>query len=207
MKNWIHHPAHTHSQMPAHLFDPTVNELATIVEEGARANARNTTRFIEPAEGTLRRAITKRHHLIFGRRGSGKSSLLFKSADTLKAGGRPIAYVDLEAYKGHHYPDLLISALIATLLTFSGWLDDAKLSAEFARTWRTAWLWKTRTTKRQQKEDLSASLQSIIADLRAQLHVADGAAMVSKNTRGDKSSESIDAKVKNCRRSTSHGRC
>ena len=86
--------------MPAHLFDPTVNELATIVEEGARANARNTTRFIESAEGTLRRAITKRHHLIFGRRGSGKSSLLFKSADTLKAGGRPIAYVDLEAYKG-----------------------------------------------------------------------------------------------------------
>jgi hypothetical protein len=42
--------------MQAPIFDKAVEKLATVLEEGARANARSTTRFIEPAAGTLRRA-------------------------------------------------------------------------------------------------------------------------------------------------------
>ena len=90
--------------MGALVFHPNIQTLTTILEEGARANARSTGRFIEPTEGTLRRATSRRHHIVFGRRGSGKSSLLFKSAETLSADGRPMAYVDLEPFQGSPLP-------------------------------------------------------------------------------------------------------
>lgn len=51
----------------------------TLVEEAARSTKQGVIHFIEPAPGTLRRAISKRHHIVFGKRGSGKSSLLQKA--------------------------------------------------------------------------------------------------------------------------------
>lgn len=49
-----------------------MGELLSRVEEAARSTEEGIKRFIEPAQGTLRRATTKRHHISFGRRGSGK---------------------------------------------------------------------------------------------------------------------------------------
>lgn len=76
-----------------------VAKLVTLVEEAARSTEEGIKRFVEPAQGTLSRAVNKRHHMIFGRRGSGKSSLLRKAAADLTVDRRPIAYVDLEAFK------------------------------------------------------------------------------------------------------------
>ena len=98
-----------------------VHRLVTLVEEATRSTEEGVKRFVEPAQGTLRRAINKRHHIVFGRRGSGKSSLLRKAAADLTVDRRPIAYVDLEIFKGHTYPDVLISILISTLKEFNGW--------------------------------------------------------------------------------------
>jgi hypothetical protein len=50
-----------------------INSLATLVEEVARSTKEGVKRFIEPASGTLRRAVSRRHHIVFGRRGSGKT--------------------------------------------------------------------------------------------------------------------------------------
>lgn len=68
---------------------------------------------------------SRRHHIIFGRRGSGKTSLLKKAASDLTLDRRPIAYVDLESFKGHPYPDVLLSILIKTFSEFSHWLETA----------------------------------------------------------------------------------
>ena len=104
---------------------PEVSVLVTKVEEAARATEEGVKHFIEPAPGTLKRAVSKRHHIVFGRRGSGKSSLLRKAAADLTVDRRPIAYVNLEAFKGHSYPDVLLSILIATFREFKKWLDTA----------------------------------------------------------------------------------
>ena len=56
-----------------------MEELMTLVEEAARSTEEGVKHFIEPAPGTLRRATAKRHHIIFGRRGSGKSRDIVKS--------------------------------------------------------------------------------------------------------------------------------
>src|SRR5690606_12975707 len=68
------------------------------------------------------------HHLVFGRRGSGKSSLLRKATQDLTVDRRPIAFVDLESFKGHEYPDVLISVLIETFSKFSDWLETAAIA-------------------------------------------------------------------------------
>src|SRR5438046_367480 len=97
------------------LVSAEMSRLLTVVEEATRSTAESVQYFVEPAENALNRATSKRHHLVFGRRGSGKSSLLRKAAANLTRDRRPMAWVDLEPFKGHSYPDLLISVLIKTM--------------------------------------------------------------------------------------------
>src|SRR6266542_819187 len=93
------------------LLQANVSRLGIAVEEAARAANTAKPRFVEPAQGTLDRAKSRRHHIVFGRRGSGKTSLLAKAASELTIDRRPIAFVDLEPFKGHMYPDVLLSVL------------------------------------------------------------------------------------------------
>lgn len=101
----------------AAIFTPEVQSLMTLVEESTRSTKEAVRYFVQPGEGILDRAKSRRHQIVFGRRGSGKSSLLSKIyADQLVA-RKPSALVDLEAFKGHSYPDVLVSVLIKTFLS------------------------------------------------------------------------------------------
>ena len=60
-----------------------MQKLSTTVEEATRSTEEGVKYFVEPAGGSLRRAVSRRHHIVFGRRGSGKSSLLRKAAADL----------------------------------------------------------------------------------------------------------------------------
>jgi hypothetical protein len=91
-----------------------MKNLDLAIEEATRATRVRLKHFIEPGEGTLRRATSRRHHIVFGRRGSGKSSLLRESAAHLTVDRRPIAFVDLEPFKSLSYPDLLLSGILRT---------------------------------------------------------------------------------------------
>jgi hypothetical protein len=110
------------------LNSQNLQTLVTKVEEAARSSEEGVKHFIEPARGTLRRAVNRRHHIVFGRRGSGKSSLLRKGGADLTTGRRPIAYVNLEAFKGHSYPDVLLSVLISTFQEFKQWIETAAVN-------------------------------------------------------------------------------
>ena len=115
------------SRVSGILDSPEVDRLVLLVEESARAANKENPRFIEPAQGTLDRAKSARHHIVFGRRGSGKTSLLSKAASDLTVERRPIAFIDLETFKGHSYPDVLISVLIKTLEEFKIWIETAAI--------------------------------------------------------------------------------
>lgn len=104
-----------------------IDELVLKMEEATRSTSEGVKRFIEPASGALTRAKSKRHHIVFGRRGSGKSSLLRKAEADLTIERRPIAYIDLETFKGHSYPDVLISVLIRSFEGFIIWLETAAI--------------------------------------------------------------------------------
>lgn len=161
------------------LLKKEINDLATIVEEGARANKGNIKRFSEPAEGTLRRALARRHHLIFGRRGSGKSSLLYKAASDLYDNDHPVAIVDLEPFKGHQYPDIIISTLIASLKRYSSWINQQIKKDSGSRIWYKPWARKYKPQTVSFKK-LKCSIDSEVEELIEQLYLSDDATLKKK---------------------------
>ncbi|MBN9382317.1 MAG: hypothetical protein J0H74_16225 [Chitinophagaceae bacterium] len=176
------------------IFDENVDKLVIALEEGTRAGKGNVPKFIEPAVGTLSRALSKRHHIIFGRRGSGKSSLLFKSADDLAKTGNPVAFIDLEPFKGHHYPDIIISVLIATFQKYSIWLTTEIEKDRGKRLWYTFFILKKYPENRSLKLTLQLEIDQTIIDLRAQLNLNNDAMLVQRVSEQNK--EANDSKFK-----------
>lgn len=146
-----------------------VQQLARIIEESTRSTQSGVKYFIEPAVGTLNRATTKRHHIIFGRRGSGKSSLLYKLRSDFSLDRRATAYVDLEEFKGHSYPDVLISVLIKTLTEFKTWFDSTAIKSSSSKSWWQK-LFGAAPTRTKLDTDQSGKISSEIADLIKELN-------------------------------------
>ncbi len=162
-----------------------MQRLLTLVEEATRSNTEGVQFFVEPAEGSLRRATSKRHHIIFGRRGSGKSSLLRKAAIDLTRERRPMAWVDLEPFKNHSYPDLLLRVLIKTFKEFGNWLETAAVApANKTSIWKRFFGGKpTRPPfNKAACNVLRLKIEQHIRDLGAQLHTADDIQVQTSNS-------------------------
>ena len=157
---------------PSLLNSPQVDELLVLCEEVMRATPEGARRFIEPAPGVLARAKSMQHNIIFGRRGSGKSTLLRKAAADLTIERRPIAFVDMETFKGHSYPDVLISVLIKSLMAFEEWMAGAAITpANKTSFWKK--LFGTSPNRppfnREATQNLKSQLSRLIRDLDGQL--------------------------------------
>ncbi|MFM8748093.1 MAG: hypothetical protein ACKOED_15710 [Aestuariivirga sp.] len=114
-----------------------VQALAKLIEEATRSSASGVKYFLEPAQGVLDRAMAKRHHIVFGRRGSGKSSLLHKIETEAAINRNPVVFVDMEEFKGHSYPDVLVSVLLKIMNGFDEWLSTTAVApANKANFWR-----------------------------------------------------------------------
>jgi hypothetical protein len=175
---------------------PEVAKLMTLVEEAARSTDEGIKRFVEPAQGTLSRASNKRHHMVFGRRGSGKSSLLRKAASDLTVDRRPIAYVDLEAFKAHSYPDVLLSVLISTFIEFEKWLRTAAIHpANKSSFWEKLFGSKPKRSafNRVDAMKLADRLKDEITTLEKQLHSADDIETVANTKNTGKQDSSMEA--------------
>lgn len=187
-----------HAERSEILFTAPVDALATLIEEVTRANTDSARRFIEPARGTLERAKSKRHHLIFGRRGSGKTSLLRKALADLALNRCPAAFVDLEAFKTHSYPDVLLSVLIETFRTFDNWLSTAG-SAPSTKTsfWKELFGSKPKVPplSKQGVLALRAKLSAHVQSLEEILHASDGAVIQKIETLGSENATTVDGKA------------
>lgn len=168
--------------------------LAILIKEATRSTEEGIKRFIEPSPGALRRATSKRHHIVFGRRGSGKSSLLRKAAADLTIDRRPIAYIDLETFKGHTYPNVLLSVLIKAFGEFAEWLETAAINpANKTSFWQK--LFGTQPKRapfnRKEAKALASALHRQVDQLNRQLYVADSIEM-HRITKNDQEATSQD---------------
>ena len=154
---------------------PEVEAFGIALEEAARASESSASRFVEPAKGTLSRTLSSRHHLIFGRRGSGKTSLLQKARADLLANRRPNAFIDMEKFKAHSYPDVLISVLIETFENVQGWLEEGAVAPASKKSFWQRVKPTRKPLKRSESELLAAELGGHITELHALLHAQDGA--------------------------------
>lgn len=181
------------------LSSHAVEALEISIEEATRSTEEGVKRFIEPAQGTLARSVAKRPHIVFGRRGSGKSSLLRKAVSDLTVDRRPIAFVDLESFKGHSYPDVLISILIQTLERFSQWLGTAAVNpANKTSFWQKLF---GATPKRPpfdkaRTKALSERLEKEIFDLKQVLLEEDSIATETRNISSENAERSIGGSAK-----------
>jgi len=180
------------------LTSAAVDKLVTLVEEATRATKDSPRRFIEPARGTLDRAKSRRHHIVFGRRGSGKTSLLRKAGADLTLRRTPVAFIDLEAFKGHTYPDVLISVLVETTTALDVWLGSAGSNpASKTSFWKRYFGKPDRPPLRRTKvKAVRDALQKNVQELSALLHAEDGAPQTARESSGVKSSTTSKGDLK-----------
>jgi Cdc6-like AAA superfamily ATPase len=96
-----------------------LGSLRKALAEAARTDESNAdqaiARFVELRPGLKDTLCARRHHLLAGRRGTGKSTLLHVVREQLRREGAPFAVIDMERFKGRPFPDVLIEILIALL--------------------------------------------------------------------------------------------
>ena len=175
-----------------------VDDLLVLCEEVTRATPEGARRFIEPAPGVLLRAKSKQHHIIFGRRGSGKSSLLRKSVADLTIDRRPIAFVDMETFKGHSYPDVLISVLIKSLQEFKTWLVEAATAPASKKSfWKKVFdaIPKRPPFNKSKTQLLTADLDLLIKDLEYQLSQPESSEKQTKQISTDEKNIGVELSV------------
>jgi hypothetical protein len=171
--------------------------LQDALTEAVRANEEGVQRFVEPASGTLRVALSRRPHLIFGRRGSGKTSLLRKAVAEHSLDRRPSAFVDLEPFKGHTYPDVLISVLIEFFRSLKLWLDEPAVAPANRKGIWKRWFSRPRRSPLARKEAaaISADIELVLGGLEELLHAQDDAEIERRLQSTSKAAASADIGV------------
>ena len=107
-------------------------------------------------------------------------------------------YVDLETFKGHTYPDVLLSVLIESFTRFNEWLNTTAINPANKRKWWQKWFGKSPTRKpldRKAAALLSERLTKQITALGALLHGADNVASTAKTITTAEESSSTSASL------------
>jgi hypothetical protein len=116
------------------LSDEQAAGVLEILAERTRATERTAEAFVPPQVGIVQEAKARRHHLIVGRRGVGKSMLLLNVVAEARKEKVLVVYLDIETLRGIPYPDVLIrllatlaDSLIAQLRAEQGWFKGRAL--------------------------------------------------------------------------------
>ena len=83
------------------VHDDRIAALIELVNARARSSENQPSlRYVEDAQERLKLAMSPRHHLIFGRRGVGKTSLLLEAKRLVENGGAYVLWVNMLAFRG-----------------------------------------------------------------------------------------------------------
>lgn len=84
-----------------------VSKVVTFIEENLRASDRTGLTFVDPRNFQVRLS-SKQNHVLFGRRGAGKSTL---ASSLNKSSEHVTVYVNLEDYKNISFPNIILRVL------------------------------------------------------------------------------------------------
>jgi Cdc6-like AAA superfamily ATPase len=81
--------------------DTKVSRLIELLNERSRTSEQQPSlQYIRDAAENLRVAITKRHHVVFGRRGVGKTALLLEAKRQIEASGGMALWINVQPLRG-----------------------------------------------------------------------------------------------------------
>ena len=110
----------------AYFYSDEVARFQVLLEEVTRAKPGSPqSRFVPPVGDVLDRLGSEFHHVLYGRRGTGKSSLLRRIEADRISRGHLVAWADQETYMEMAYPDVLVSTLADTFQQFAQQLRSA----------------------------------------------------------------------------------
>jgi Cdc6-like AAA superfamily ATPase len=141
----------------------SVQELRTIVQESLRVqrDSPDPVDYIDAANA-ISDAIARQNHVIFGRRGCGKTFLMHFSAKKVRADVR-VVYINCEDYKQHSFPNVLIEILDQLFQEFernlTGWFGKKKQSRDLIQNIRGE-LAKLKQNPDEQKSKIRESVSS-----------------------------------------------
>ncbi|MGI8624846.1 MAG: hypothetical protein ACR2NB_15505 [Solirubrobacteraceae bacterium] len=137
------------------ISDEQLPALLAALAEAARADQYTTERFVPPRIGILEETAARRHQLVLGRRGVGKSTLLRKIESVGDEAESVVVFVDIETLRDRPYPDVLIELMIELL---DGLRDRLKPEAWYRVDQRVA-----RLRVRRRLANLTATLRRLLA--------------------------------------------
>ncbi len=81
--------------------DPKVSRLIELLNERSRTSEQQPSlQYIKDAAENLRIAVSKRHHITFGRRGVGKTALLLEAKRQVEASGGLAVWINVQTLRG-----------------------------------------------------------------------------------------------------------
>src|SRR5262249_25149195 len=81
--------------------DARVSKLVELLNERSRTSEQQPSlEYIKDAAENLRVAITRRHHLIFGRRGVGKTALLLEAKKQIEKSSGVVLWINMQVLRG-----------------------------------------------------------------------------------------------------------
>ncbi len=82
------------------VHDPRCSELINLVSARSRvSNAQPSLAYVPDARANLAAVTAARHHLVFGRRGAGKTALLVEARQQLDSSGALTAWVNIQTFR------------------------------------------------------------------------------------------------------------
>lgn len=142
-----------------------VDRLLVTLEEATRATPTATgVPFVPPAGGELSQAQARFHHLVFGRRGSGKTSLLRHLERELQVEQKVTVWIDQELFMALSFPDVLVSSVLEVMQGVRG----AVVAAEGSRRRGIARLWRRRSGD---QDEVVRSLDRAVENLQTIKHL------------------------------------
>jgi hypothetical protein len=104
------------SREDAAYYGEKVDGLLTALEEATRATPEGgPAGFVAPSGGELDQVQARFHHFVWGRRGSGKTSLLRHLEANLHDQHKVAVWIDEELFMALSYPDVLVSSVLEVL--------------------------------------------------------------------------------------------
>lgn len=81
--------------------DPVVTDLIELLNERSRTSeTQPSLGYIKDAQASLNLAVSNRHHLLFGRRGVGKTALMVEAKRLVEARGAKTFWINLQTIRG-----------------------------------------------------------------------------------------------------------
>lgn len=82
------------------IFDDRVNKVIELLESRSRASeTQPALQYIQDVEGRLSSAVARRNHLIFGRRGVGKTALMLEAKKKLEQSGEKTIWINMQTLR------------------------------------------------------------------------------------------------------------